>query len=353
MTPRKPSTDRRNRRRKPCRRPTLERLEDRALLAAAPLASTPDLVPASDSGWSRVDNKTSITTPTFAGTASGAIVVSLFDGPAFLGSAPVVNGSWSFTVPRHLANGRHAISARGWAAGSTQPGRPSKPLLVTVNASAPLPTTVALAPVADSGLRGDGRTNIVSPTLVGRGQPGTIVGFTLFQGRIGTYVGGVGVPATGSWRFRLPALADGNYTVTTSVENAFGLRTAGASLPLTIDTTLPVATISNFANLDTITLSFTKPVTGVTLRSLWIAGTSHELGAIPPMSLADPRVKRLLGPGAISIIPASPGYSQTYTIKLSMAFSEPGSYSLTLLGAGLGDWAGNRPGNAGVGVTVA
>lgn len=347
------SSIRRVRRPQPGRRPSIERLEDRALLAAAPLASTPDLVPESDSGWSSVDNRTSITTPTFVGTASGAIVVSLFDGPAFLGSAPVINGNWSVTVPRHLANGRHAISARGWAAGATQPGLPSKPLLVTVNASAPRATTVALAPATDSGLKGDGRTSVAAPTLVGRGQPGTIIGFTLVQGRVGTYVGGVGVPATGSWRFRLPAQADGNYTVTTSVENAFGLRTAGASLPLTIDTIRPLATISNFANLDTITLSFTKPVTGVTLRSLWIAGTSRELGTIPPMSLADPRVRMLLGPGAISIVPASTGYSQTYTIKLALAFSEPGSYSLTLLGAGLSDWAGNRPGNAGVGVTVA
>jgi hypothetical protein len=351
--PPKSSNSRRRSRLSAGRQPSIERLEDRALLAAAPLTSTPDLVPGSDSGWSREDNKTSITMPTFAGTAAGAVVVSLFDGKAFIGSAPVVSGMWSFTVPSPLANGRHVVSARAWAAGATQPGASSAPLTVTVNASAPLPTTVALAPAADSGLKGDGRTNVAAPTLVGRAQPGTIISFTLFQGRVGTYAGAVGVPATGSWRFRLPSLADGNYTVTTSVENAFGLRTAGASLPLTIDTIRPVATISNFANLDTITLSFTKPVTNVTLRSLWIAGTSRELGAIPPMSLADPRVKMLLGPGAISITPASPGYSQTYTIKLSLAFSEPGSYSLTLLGAGLGDWAGNRPGNAVVGVTVA
>jgi hypothetical protein len=350
--PPKFSTDRRDRRSRPVR-PAIERLEDRALLAAAPLASTPDLVPGSDSGWSNADNKTSITTPTFTGTASGAVVVTLFDGPAFLGSASVVNGSWAFTAPNPLANGRHAISARAWALGATQPGAASKPLVITVNTAAPLPTTVALSPAADSGLKGDGRTSVASPTLVGRGQPGTIIGLTLLQGRVVRFSGAVAVPVTGSWRFRLPALADGNYTVTTSVENAFGLRTAGASRPLTIDTVPPLAAISDFANVDTITLSFTKPVTGVTLRNLWIAGTARELGSIPPMSLADPRVKTLLGPGAISIIPASPGYSQTYTIKLSVAFSEPGSYSLTLLGTGISDWAGSRPGNARVGVTVA
>lgn len=340
MTPQS-STTHGKRRKRPVRQPAVERLEDRALLTAAPLASIPDLAPESDSGWSSTDNRTAIAAPTFNGTASNAIVVSVFDGPALLGSTPVIDGRWSFTAPNALANGRHAISARAWALGATQPGRASKPLVVAVNTAAPLPTTLALAPLADSGLKGDGRTNVASPTLVGRAQPGTIIGFTLVAAGRGQPAGAVAVPATGNWRFRLPALTDGTYTVTTSVDNAFGLRTAGASLPLTIDRVPPTATISNFANLDTITISFSKPVTGVTLRSLRIAGTSRELGSIPPMSLADPRVRSVLG-GPVTMTPGAGLYSQTFSVKLPMAFSEPGRYSLSLVTTGIGDWAGNR-----------
>jgi hypothetical protein len=350
MTP-KPATLRR--RARPVREPAIERLEDRALLTAAPLASTPDLAPQSDSGWSNTDNRTAITRPTFTGTASNAIVVSVFDGPAFLGTTPVVDGRWSFTAPIPLANGRHAISARAWALGDTQPGQSSKPLVVTVNTVAPLPTTPRLAPITDSGLKGDGRTNVAAPTLVGRGQPGTIIGFTLVEAGRSRPAGAVAVPATGSWRFQPRPLTDGLYTVTTSVENAFGLRTAGASLQVTIDTVPPVAKLTSFANLDTITISFSKPVAGVTLRNLWISGRASELGVtIPPMALSDTRVRSILGNGAITISPDPKTYAQIFTVRLPRAFAEPGTYTLTLVGTGVADWAGNRPATVTVTVSV-
>jgi hypothetical protein len=351
MTP-KPSTTHRQRRARPAREPAIERLEDRALLTAAALASIPDLAPQSDSGWSPTDNKTSITKPTFTGTASNAAAVWIFDGPALLGSTPVIDGRWSFTAPTPLANGRHAISARAWALGATQPGQASKPLVVTVNTVAPLPTTPRLAPIADSGFKGDGRTNVAAPTLVGRGQPGTIIAFTAVRGASSAYLGAIGVPATGSWRFQPRPLTDGVYTVTTSVENAVGLRTAGASLSLTIDTVPPVAKLTSFAGLDTITISFSKPVAGATLRNLWISGWASELGVtIPSMSLSDTRVRSILGNGAITISPDPKTY-QAYTVRLPRAFAEPGTYTLTLVGAGIRDWAGNRPADVAVPVSV-
>lgn len=341
MPPKSCSSRRHHHRLQPSRQPAVERLEGRAVLAAGPLASIPDLVPSSDSGWSSSDNKTSITTPTFAGTASEAIVVSLFDGPTLLGSTPVVDGRWSFTAPSPLANGRHAISARAWAAGAPQPGAASRPLAVTVNTAAPLPTTIALAAAADSGLKADGRTNVPAPTLVGRAQPGTIIGLTLVRGASSTAVGAVAVPKSGSWRFRLPALSDGTYTVTTSVENTFGRRTSGASLPLTIDTLRPtIVSISDFAGQSTIALRFSKAVTGVTLRNLWISGTATEFGVIPPMPLSDSRVRSFFGPGAIGIASGTQ-YRDVYTVVLSRAFAEQGTYTLSLVAKGITDQAGN------------
>jgi hypothetical protein len=95
-----------------------EALESRAMMAALVRtlgASQPDLAPASDSGWSAADNRTSISTPTFSGTArGGAASVNLFDGQTRIGTAPVVNGVWRFTVDpaASLPPGRHAISAQ-------------------------------------------------------------------------------------------------------------------------------------------------------------------------------------------------------------------------------------------------
>ena len=97
---------------------TMEHLESRAVLAAA-VAGIPDLVAASDSGWpgdvrATADNKTSVTAPTFSGTARNAVSVAIFNGATPLGTAPVVNNGWTFTLDpaAALAAGRHAISAQ-------------------------------------------------------------------------------------------------------------------------------------------------------------------------------------------------------------------------------------------------
>ena len=95
-----------------------ETLESRAMMAALVrtlAANQPDLAPASDSGWSAADNRTSVSTPTFSGTTRGNVAsVNLFDGQTRIGSAPVVNGVWKFTVDpaAALRPGRHAISAQ-------------------------------------------------------------------------------------------------------------------------------------------------------------------------------------------------------------------------------------------------
>ena len=55
---------------------------------AAPAAPTaPDLTAASDSGVSNADNITSVTTPTFTGTAEAGSTVTLFDGATRIGTA--------------------------------------------------------------------------------------------------------------------------------------------------------------------------------------------------------------------------------------------------------------------------
>ncbi len=81
---------------------------------AVPLApSTPDMTAASDNGVSSTDNVTSITTPTFVGTAANEAggVVTLYEGAAVLGTSAVdSSGNWSVTSTA-LSPGSHAISA--------------------------------------------------------------------------------------------------------------------------------------------------------------------------------------------------------------------------------------------------
>ena len=68
-----------------------------ALAPAAP--STPNLTAASDTGVSSTDNITTVTTPTFTGTAEAGSTVTLLDGTTVIGTAIATAGKWSFTAP--------------------------------------------------------------------------------------------------------------------------------------------------------------------------------------------------------------------------------------------------------------
>ncbi|MFN5757760.1 MAG: Ig-like domain-containing protein [Planctomycetia bacterium] len=78
-----------------------------------------DLVAASDTGTSNKDNRTSLSTPTFAGTAKPNSTVEVYAAStgaagALLGTATANGkGGWRFTVPpaKALAAGTHAITA--------------------------------------------------------------------------------------------------------------------------------------------------------------------------------------------------------------------------------------------------
>jgi large repetitive protein len=77
---------------------------------AAP--SAPDLAAGSDDGASNTDNATSVTTPTFTGTAESGSFVTLYDtdGTTVLGTATATGGNWSIASST-LALGGHTIYA--------------------------------------------------------------------------------------------------------------------------------------------------------------------------------------------------------------------------------------------------
>jgi hypothetical protein len=77
---------------------------------AAP--SAPDLIAASDSGPSSIDNITNDTTPTFTGTATANTAIDLYAGATLVGST-TSNGSGDWTITTSaLAAGTYAITAK-------------------------------------------------------------------------------------------------------------------------------------------------------------------------------------------------------------------------------------------------
>jgi hypothetical protein len=95
----------------------------------------PDLVAASDLGFSDTDNITSDTTPTFTGTGTDGMTVVLREGPTPIGSALVAGGVWTITVASPLGDGGHSITAEQTNGLNTSP--PSAPLFITIDTTHP------------------------------------------------------------------------------------------------------------------------------------------------------------------------------------------------------------------------
>jgi len=99
--------------------------------------STPDLAAGSDSGSSNSDNLTSVTTPTFTGTAEAGSTVTLYDtnGTTVLGTGIATGGNWSITSSA-LAAGNHTLTAQATDTVSNV-SISSSGLSITIDATAP------------------------------------------------------------------------------------------------------------------------------------------------------------------------------------------------------------------------
>jgi large repetitive protein len=107
-------------------------------IPAAP--AKPDLADDSDSGDSKTDDLTNVTTPIFTGTAEAGATVEIFaDDSASLGTADTdQGGNWSFTVPddKALSDGTHSITAKATdKAGNASPA--SDALSITIDTQEP------------------------------------------------------------------------------------------------------------------------------------------------------------------------------------------------------------------------
>ena len=211
-----------------------EQLERRALLDAGMMAALPDLVEASDTGASSVDNVTFDRTPSLSGSVRGAAsqVQLLIDGQR-VALLPVTNGTWSHTVPAEqaLAAGMHTIRVRPLDA-SGKPGALSRPLAVRIVTTSPTVPTIRLAGSSDTGVKGDGQTIATEPTVRGVAPRNQWVNVSID----GVLAGRVKSDATtGAWAFTFPRLANGPHDITATAENLAGLRSAATSVTVAVN----------------------------------------------------------------------------------------------------------------------
>lgn len=273
----------------------MERLEGRAVLAAA-VAGIPDLITASDTGWpgdvrATTDNRTSVTAPTFSGTARNAVSVTIFNGAAALGTAPVVNNAWSFSIDpaAALAAGRYSISAQATNSQGVA-GPRSRPLAVDIVTATPTAPTVGLQAASDSGAKGDGITSVTTPVVAGVAPPGSRV---ILQINGGTERMVVPNARSGVWSFRTPPLADGNHTVSVRSENVVGLRSGPTTLALRIDSVRPMAKLEFLTLENQVEVTFSRPIRGLALGHFVVSG---DLGGRPAtLALTNPNVVAATG----------------------------------------------------------
>jgi hypothetical protein len=215
-----------------------------AVAAAPPAPALPDLVTASDTGSSTVDNITHDSTPDFtvdAGSAQDGMTVTVKlkkDGvTAATGTAIVASGLATVSISSTVADGKYAVSATT-TNGSSEESAASPILEVTIDTTAP---TLPVAPIlvitagADGTLTAASRPSFIVFTsggdLVEVVEGSTVIGSATAQA---ITTGGEADVLVAS------ALADGSHTVfARATDPAGNVSAASPATTFTIDTTAP------------------------------------------------------------------------------------------------------------------
>ncbi|MFJ3264447.1 Ig-like domain-containing protein, partial [Pseudomonas sp. NPDC086581] len=193
------------------------------------------LDPESDSG-TKGDGITSDKTPTIVGkTEPGATVEITFPKGEVATTTADKNGNWSVTPPQPLENGENAISVI-----VTDPaGNSSEPniLPIIVDTSTP-PTDAWLSPESESGTLGNGFTNVETPTIEGKTEPGATVEVTFPNGEVATST----ADEDGNWSVTpTQPLENGENEISVIVTDPAGNTSEPNVLPIIVDTITPPA----------------------------------------------------------------------------------------------------------------
>ena len=297
----------------------------------APVApSAPFLIAASDSGSSSTDRNTSVTTPTFTGTAESGSTVTLYNGATPVGTAIAGGGAYSVTSST-LTSGVKPMTVKSTdVAGNT--GVASASTSITIDITAPAkPGTPDLPAAQDTGRSStDNNTQTTTPTFTGSTTAGYLV--TLYDG--GVQIASV-TAATATYSFTSVPLTNGVHIITTKNTDVAGnLGPVSTSISVTVDTVAPAApTVPKASAASDTGRSSTDGITKVTTPV--ITGT-NETAAI--VTLYD----------AASQIGVQTTSSTAYSI--TSAVLAQGTHTLTATST---DIAGNLgPASAGGSITI-
>ncbi len=211
------------------------------LATPPPTPAAPALLAADDSGTVG-DGITYVASPRLVGTVGAGLVVRLLDGAGNLLGTATASSTGAYTVvpSSRLPEGANALSIVAVdAAGNVSPAGP--PLALTIDTIPPVtPSVLALLPADDSGVVGDGITNVRQPRFTGAAEAGTTVRLVDGSGRV---LALTTATPLGTFVIRPAApLPDGPITVhATATDPAANTGPDGPPLSLTILSVPPAA----------------------------------------------------------------------------------------------------------------
>ncbi|EIE1563596.1 non-fimbrial adhesin SiiE [Salmonella enterica] len=189
------------------------------------------------------DNMTNDDRPHFRVTVPtdvNEVRLSIDGGNSWVQATPGVAGSWEYIWPTDLADGQYTLTVEATdKAGNTV----TKTIDFAVDTTLSVPVIV-LDSADDTGIQGDNMTNSTQPTFALQHIDDDAVRVTVSVEHGGVTTTFDATKGTGGWSFTpTGALADGDYTLSVSVEDKAGNTSHSASLTVTVDTQIAINNI--------------------------------------------------------------------------------------------------------------
>ncbi|EBV1908476.1 Ig-like domain repeat protein [Salmonella enterica subsp. enterica serovar Kande] len=189
------------------------------------------------------DNMTNDDRPHFRVTVPtdvNEVRLSIDGGNSWVQATPGVAGSWEYIWPTDLADGQYTLTVEATdKAGNTV----TKTIDFAVDTTLSVPVIV-LNSADDTGVQGDNMTNRTQPTFALQHIDDDAVRVTVSVEHGGVTTTFDATKGTGGWTFTPPtSWADGDYTLSVSVEDKAGNTSHSASLTVTVDTQIAIDNI--------------------------------------------------------------------------------------------------------------
>ncbi|ENE2211253.1 non-fimbrial adhesin SiiE [Salmonella enterica subsp. enterica serovar Typhimurium] len=189
------------------------------------------------------DNMTNDDRPHFRVTVPtdvNEVRLSIDGGNSWVQATPGVAGSWEYIWPTDLADGQYTLTVEATdKAGNTV----TKTIDFAVDTTLSVPVIV-LDSADDTGIKGDNMTNSTQPTFALQHIDDDAVRVTVSVEHGGVTTTFDATKGTGGWTFTPPtSWADGDYTLSVSVEDKAGNTSHSASLTVTVDTQIAINNI--------------------------------------------------------------------------------------------------------------